>query len=413
MQREMTPQVVSGAGRGSQLSRRAFLRAAGGAAGAVTLGSILAACGASESSGPFEGDPAGLVNFANWPLYLDRGRNEQGQQTRPSLLRFTDETGIQVNYREVIPDADSFYARIQPYLAAGQPTGWDIVVITNGLTLTKLVALEQLMELPTNGRPNFDANASPSVRDQAYDPGNRYTMAWQSGITGIAYNPLLTSRPITSLNDLFDPAFAGKVGMFGDSVDLPNLTLLSIGIEPETSTPDDWRDAAGRLREQRDSGVLGGYYQQSYVKALQNGDIALSMAWSGDIFQAQAEGANLEFVVPEDGAILWTDNMCIPQGAEHPLDAIELMDFVYRPDVAAMIAQYVNYLTPVPAARDALLAMADGATNPDEQTRLRGIANSPLVFLPEEEQARLHTYAPLAGDEQISEWEAVFAEFLV
>jgi spermidine/putrescine transport system substrate-binding protein len=403
--------------RSGGLSRRRFLQTAGGGVGALALGPILApilaACGSESPNDPFAGEAEGIVDFANWPLYLDKAKDENGATTRPSLLAFTEETGIEVNYREVIPDAEAFYDEIEPLLVAGRPTGWDIMVITNGLTLTKLIALDQLVEIPSDRRPQFDTNADPTVKDPAYDPGNRYTMAWQSGITGIAYNPLLTGRPISSLRDLFDPAFAGKVGMFGDIVDLPNLTIMATGTDPETSTPTDWRNAADLLRRQRDEGILAGYYQQSYVKALQNGDIALSMAWSGDIFQANAEGANLRFVVPEEGAILWTDTMCIPRGAQHPVDAVALMDFVYRPDIAALIAAWVNYVTPVPAARDQILALSQQANSPAEQARLRNVADSDLVFLPERERSLLRTYRPLASDDEITQWESTFGEFQV
>ena len=395
------------------LSRRRFLQAAGAGMGAAALAPILAACSSASSKDPFAQAPSGLVDFANWPLYLDKAKNENGTTIRPSLLAFTEETGIEVNYREVIPDAEAFYDRIEPLLVAGQPTGWDIMVITNGLTLTKLIQLGQLMEIPSDRRPNFDNYADSTVKDPAYDPGNRYTMAWQSGITGIAYNPLLTGRPVTSLGDLFDPAFAGKVGMFGDLVDLPNLTLMAIGVNPETSTPADWKKAADLLRRQREDGILAGYYQQSYVKALQNGDIALSMAWSGDIFQANASGANLQFVVPEEGAILWTDAMCIPRAAQHPADAVQLMDFVYRPDIAAMIAAWVNYVTPVPAAQDQIKALAKAAASPEEQETLARVADSDLVFLPEAERSLLRTYRPLAEDAEITEWESTFGDFQV
>ena len=398
---------------GRPVSRRSLLRTAGGLAGAVALGPLLAACAKDSSGDPFDAEPAGIVDFANWALYLDRGHDDQGNVTRPSLMRFTDDTGIQVNYREVIPDAESFFGKIQPHLAAGQPSGWDIIVITNGLTLTKLIQLGMLMELPTNRRPNFDANASDSVKSPAYDPDNRYTMAWQSGITGIAYNPALTGREITSLQDLFDPAFAGRVGMFADPVDLPNLALLAAGIEPETSTPDDWRIAADLLKKQRADGIVGRYYNQNYVNALANGDVALTMAWSGDIFQENTIGASegLQFVVPEDGALLWTDNMCIPKGAIHPVDAIKLMDYVYQPDIAAMVTAAVSYVTPVPAAQDSLRAMADAAPTAEEQATLSAIAESTLVFPSAQQQALLHSYRELATDDEIARWQDAFGEF--
>lgn len=399
----------------SPFSRRRFLRASAGAAGVTALAPLLSACSTDTPTDPFDGSPAGIVHMANWPLYLDRDRDAEGREVRPSLLRFTEETGIQVNYREVIPDAETFYQRIQPYLVAGQPTGWDVMVITNGPTLTKLIELDQLMELPLDARPNFDAHAADDVQDPPYDPGSRFTMPWQSGITGIAYNPDVTGREITSLQDLFSDEFAGRVGMFGDSVDLPNLAMLAAGIDPVTSTPDDWHEAAGLLRRQRDDGIVKRYYTQNYLNALANGDVAVSMAWSGDIFQENAIGVpeGLQFVIPEDGALIWTDAMCIPKRAEHPVDAMALMDFVYRPDIAAMIAGFVAYVTPVPEAQAELQRLAGSAADADEAATLASIAESELVFPTSEQRAALTTYRELVSDEELTAWNEAFGEFFV
>jgi spermidine/putrescine transport system substrate-binding protein len=397
------------------LSRRSFLRAGAGAAGAIALGPLLAACGKEGPTSPFAGDPAGIVDVANWPLYLDGGHDEAGNRIRPSLLRFTHDTGIEVNYREVIPDAEHFFQQIQPYLAAGEPTGWDVVVITNGSALTKMIQLGYLMELPADRRPNFDQHAAESVRDPAYDPNNRHTMAWQSGITGIAYNPVLTGRAITSVQDLFSPEFEGMVGMFGDAVDMPNLAMIAAGVNPEESTPDDWAATAELLATQRDSGIVKDYYVQNYIGALRHGDVALSMAWSGDVYQENPSGDpnGLQFVVPEEGAILWTDAMAIPKGAQHPVDAITFMDYVYKPEIAAMIAAYVAYVTPVPSAREEILELAEQAETPAKRDNLLSIADSPLVFPTPEDEARLFSYRDLADDEELSAWNAAFGEFIV
>jgi spermidine/putrescine transport system substrate-binding protein len=395
-----------------RFTRRQLLRAAGAGAGALALGPILAACTSATAGGnPFQGDPAGVVNFANWPLYIDRATTAKGEAYIPSLQAFTKATDIQVNYRQVIEDAESFYQKIQKWLVAGEPTGWDIMVITNGQTLTKLIDRGYLMELPGDRRPNFDAHAGDAVTDPSYDPGNRFTMAWQSGITGIAYNPKLTGREITSLSDLFDPAFKGRVGMFGDPTDLPNLALLAAGIPPENSTEADWRSAADLLAKQQSQGIVRGYYQQSYIKALRNGEVALSMAWSGDIFQEVLNGStDLRFVVPDEGAIIWTDCMCIPRAAQHPVDAMTLMDFVYQPDVAGQIASGAQYITPVPEAKDAIIALADAATG-ERATLLREIADSPLVFPTAEDVSRLHTYRVFGSEDEEVAWNQIFAPY--
>lgn len=390
-----------------RLTRRDLLRRAGAGIAALALGG----CGRRRTADTpsFYDPPSGLLNFANWPLYIDSVRHEDGTRSSPTLTTFTAETGIRVNYREVIQEADWFYRRIEPYLAAGRPTGWDLMVITNGVTLTTLKERGYLVELPADLRPNFDAHAGDFVRDPAYDAGNRYTMAWQSGITGIAYDPEATGGPVTSLQALFDPAYRGRVGMFGEIVDMPNLALLALGVAPETSTEEDWRRAAEMLIEQRDSGVLRGYYQQTYIAALRRGDVAITMAWSGDIFSAKLLGKipeRIRFVVPIEGALLWTDSMCIPQGAAHLADAITFMDWVYQPRVAAQIAQFVNYITPVPAAREVLERMADAEEDPQEAERLRQVAASELVF--PTDTSNLHTYRELPTQEEIRAWDEIF-----
>lgn len=381
----------------------------------LSLGQLLAACAPETARASFADPPSGLVNFANWPYYLDRdGTPTNGPGPfRPSLEEFTDRTGIVVNYREVIPDAESFFQMIEPSLAAGEPTGWDVAVITNGSTLTKMIELGYLEELPSDLRPNFDRFAADEVKDPVYDPSNAHTMAWQSGITGIAYNPAFTGRPVTSITDLFSDEFAGKVGMFGDNVDLPNLALIALGVDPADSNEADWRAAADTLRKQRADGVLRGYYKQNYLRALANGELALSMAWSGDVFQQNVDGDpdGMQFVVPDEGALFWTDAMCVPMHAQHPADAIALMDFVFDPEIAATIAAWVNYITPVPQAQDILLARADQTDDADEAASLRAVAESPLVFVSDEDRARLRSYRELRTADELTLWDEVFGEF--
>ena len=371
------------------------------------LAPLLAACRSPATKGLFDGDPDGIVNFANWSLYIDSAGGRH-----PSLERFTNDTKIAVNYRQVIVDNGPFFDAIQRYLAAGEPTGWDIIVITNGTTLTSLIDLDYLVKLPSDQRPNFDRYVSDSVKGLAYDPRNTFTMPWQSGITGIAYNPKLTGRPITSIKDLFSSEFKGRVGMFADQNDLPNFALLAIGVVPETSTVDDWKEAANFLAKQRDAGLVRGFYTQGYINALSNGETAVSMAWSGDVFQQNKSGqsSGLQFAVPDEGALLWTDNMCIPKGVQHPVDAIRLMDYVYEPEIAAMIAESVAYITPVPDAKDQIQKDAAAASG-DDATLLNEVAGSSLVFPTDADRSKLHTYRVFTGEEESLEWDRLFSPF--
>jgi spermidine/putrescine transport system substrate-binding protein len=230
-------------------------------------------------------------------------------------------------------------------------------------------------------------------------------MPWQSGITGIGYNPKLIGHEITSWNDLLDPKLSGKIGMFANNEDLPCAAMCAIGINPETSTPDDWQKAAQWLEKQRP--LVRKYYDQSYADALARGDLWASMAWSGDIFLKQADNPDLRFVVPKEGAIIWTDNMCIPVHAAHPLDAMIYMDYVYQPRIAAMLADYIDYITPVSAVQQIFEKEAAQATKPSDKAYYHGLATSPLIFPSPADFSRLFRYRVLAEDERTG-WNDLF-----
>jgi spermidine/putrescine transport system substrate-binding protein len=393
-----------------RISRRAALRGAG----LLGASAILAACGVEgsgnddtpQAAGFWESQKkAGQLDFANWPLYMDQEK-VGGKVVYPSLQDFTKETGIKVNYKEVINENEAFLGKITPSLKAGQPTGWDLMVITNGSSLDKLLRQNFLVELDHSKLPNFEKNADPSIKNPSYDPGNKYTIAWQSGLTGLAYNPKLTKRPITSFNDLFDPAFKGKITVFGDDEDFPTLTMIGMGIDPVKSTEEDWKRAAEKMKELRPQ--LREFIDNAgEAEVLSSGNAWISMAYSGDIFILNNSGSpDIKFVVPKEGAALWTDNMMIPKGAKHPLDAITYMDYVYRPDVAAKLAEYIAYITPVPAAKEQLQAKAAKAKGEDKAT-LDGLISSPLVFPGQGDLAKAKRYRTLSVEEE-QVWDRIF-----
>jgi spermidine/putrescine transport system substrate-binding protein len=374
--REMLRSLGAGALALSGLPALAACEGDAGTPGLAT-GSTTGATGGSPSRAPAvdweafwaEQEIAGELDFANWPYYIDRRRDS----SHPSLELFTERSGISVNYYRPIRGNERFLDKIRPALAAGEPIGYDLIVISNGPELSELIDSGWVIPLDHGRLPNFGRYAGPLVRGPLWDPENRYSVAWQSGLTGIAYSPeaveALGHEP-TSLQDLWNPALAGKVGMMSDVVELGSAGLLAAGIDPSVSTPDNWGTAADMLLRQHDA-VDPRYYDQGYVDALSRRDTWVSLAWSGDIFQLNNLGQpDLRFVIPSEGAMFWTDNMLIPVNAEHPLDALTYMDFVYRPRVAAMIADWVWYICPVPDARRIVAKRLD---DPE-------VARSPLVF---------------------------------
>ena len=396
--------------------RRITRRSALQGAGAASLAAFLAACGIGSKPATVahtnwvwdKATKAGVLDFANWPLYIDTAE-VNGKTTYPTLDQFFKETGIKVTYSEPILDNNSYFAKVAPQLAQGHAIGHDIIVVTNGIFLTDYMLKSWFTELDLTKLPNFTQYASPRVQARAFDPGNKFTIPWQSGFTGIGYNPRLTGREITSFNDLFDPKFKGKVGMFSENQDLGNLVLVGMGVKPENSTPKDWQAAADKLKKQRDDGIVRKYYDQTYINALKKGETAISMAWSGDIFQANLSAGNhdLKFVIPNEGGVIWTDNMCIPVGAAHPLDAITYMNWVYQPRIAATMAESIEYITPVPSAQTFIGQDATAATNADDKASLLELSTDPAIFPPQDVLAKTSYYRVLDPVET-TVWNDIF-----
>jgi spermidine/putrescine transport system substrate-binding protein len=403
-----------------RLSRRQMLGAVGGGVAA----SLLGVGGASIASASLPNSGVGtakwwkkqklhhVVNFANWPLYIDALKGKH-----PSIVHFTQTTGIKVNYSEVIQDNSSFYATIRPSLAAHQATGYDILVMTNNNPpLHYLMELGWLIPLDHTAMPNFNKYAGPLVKNPSWDPGNKYSMAWQSGWTSVAYNSKVVKNPGDSVDILFSKKYAGRVGMMSDPYELGCVGLLAIGVEPDKSTESDWSKAATKLRKQKSDGIPAAYYDQSYIQHLKNGDTVVSQCWSGDIFQANltSKYKDLVLMIPHEGLMLWTDNMIIPLYASNPRDAMTTMDYFYSPQTQSVVEYYDNYICPVPAAKQQLLHPTSWnkatlhALAPEIGLPTSTIANSPDIFPTPTRVARSRNYYQFKNQEEINAWTNLF-----
>ena len=395
----------------SPVPRRRFLAGAGKGALGLSLASLLAACGDDEPGGAATSSAetgalppiAGSLKVAQWPLYIDRARGGH----RPTLESFADETGIDVDYREIISDNQDWFAKLYPQLSRGEAIGWDLMCIADWL-VHQMASTDYVVPLHWDALPTAQANMLDAFRDPAYDPGNARSVPWQGGVTGIAYYPDLVGGQITGMADLWNPKLEDRVGMLTEMVDTMTLTLLMLGIDPHPATVDDAARAQEKLLEQRDAGIVRDYYGNEYTDELATGSLWASMAWSGDVFALALDNPNLRFIIPEEGAMRWSDNMVIPAPAEHPTDAHVWMDFVYRPRIAADITEWVWYESPVSQVPDIIRADAEKAGGAEGEFLLQ-IAESPLVFPDEETLAVTYPYKQLEEEEEAA-WNELYQE---
>ena len=396
-----------------RMGRRDVFRLFGAAGGAA----LLSSCGISSQGGKANTSTSAVEKFwaqqkptknlvwANWPLYLDT----QGKSDHPTLDQFQKQTGITVKYVEAVQDNGPFFAKVQPSLSSGQYCGFDMAVISSGIYFNKFKDLGFLVPLDQSKLTNFRKYAGSKFQNEPFDPGNKLSIPWQAGFTGIGYNPDRTGKEITSWKDLQDPKLKGKIGLFANNEDLPNCALLAIGVDPLKSTESDWRKAADWLKQMKP--LVRNFYSQNYINALATGDLWVSMAWSGDIFQqnlsGKAIGQKLKFVIPDEGGLLWTDNFLILKGAKNPVSAMQLMDFYYKPEVAALVTEYVNYISPVPDAQKVVRDHAAKASGSDK-TYLEQVATSFATFPGADVYAKTDIgLTPKAGD-QLTQWNSIF-----
>ncbi len=349
----------------SPITRRRFLAAAGGLA---LGGAALAACGSGEDAGP-------AVRISNWPLYID-----------PDVpAEFEKATGVRAEYREDVNDNAEYYAKIAEPLKRGQSIDRDVVVLTDWVA-ARMIRLGYCRPLDDSMFPN-GTRLRNELRSPDFDPDRRYTAPWMSGMTGIAYDPRATGREITSIGDLFDPAFRGRVTMLMEIRDSIGFVMLMNGKAPEQATDADVAAACETIRKYRENGQIRAFTGNEYTEDLASGNVALCMAWSGDVAGLAADNPELRFVVPEEGGIRFTDNMMIPSTSERVDLAMAWMNYVYRPEVSARIMRATRYMSPVEGAMAELEAIA-----PE-------LAASPLVNPPDDVLARLHTFRTLSDEE--------------
>jgi spermidine/putrescine transport system substrate-binding protein len=344
-----------------QLTRRQLLERAGLGAAAVTVPGLLAACGGESKSGSEQTTTsaqkqlAKTLVFSNWPLYIDV--NEKTKK-HPSLDQFTKKTGVKVKYIEDINDNDQFFGKIEGPLSQGQGVGRDIIVMTDSSGLpARMIQLGWLEKLDKSAIPNMK-NLQDALKHPGWDENRDYSLPWQSGMTGIGYDPKKVGGEITSVEQLLtDKKLKGKVTLLTEFGDTIGLVLLANGDDPGSVTDAAFDKAVKTIKKAVDSGQIRQFTGNDYAPLLAKGDVWACFAWSGDMVQLQADHPGLKWNLPESGGMIWTDNMLIPKGGD-VFTASTYMNYYYDPKVAAEVEDYVNYICPVKGA-DAVLRKSD------------------------------------------------------
>ncbi len=372
-----------------------------GAAAGVVLGfpTIAAACGGKSSSGTTSSASSGsqqlakTLHFSNWTLYIDV---DEKTKSHPTLNAFEKKTGVHVDYIEDINDNASFFGKIQGPLSRGQSINRDIIVLTDNSRFPSLLIKKGWAdELDKAALPNI-SNLQPALAHPNWDPDRKYSLPWQSGMTGIAWNAKLTD-PVTSMDQMLDdPKLKGKITFLNEMADAMSLVMLANGDDPSKVTDATFDKAYNRIKKAVDSGQIRQFTGNDYSGPLAKGDLNAAMAWSGDIVQLQADNDNLKWNLPETGGDIWTDNMLIPKGG-NVFTASTYMNYVYDPVVAAKIAAYVNYVTPVVGAKEVL-----AKTDPK-------LAANPLIFPTKKMLDQVHIFdaAALQNQKYLEKWQSL------
>jgi len=318
-----------------------------------------------------------VVNVYNWSDYIDES----------ILDDFEAETGIEVVY-DVYDSNEVLETKM---LAGG--SGYDVVVPT-GTFLQRQIQAGVYRELDKSMLPNLEHMWEPIMdRVAEYDPGNEHSINYMWGTTGIGYNvdaveERLGTEQVTSWDVLLDPDTVAKFEDCGvHLLDAPSelfpAALNYLGMDPDSKDEDELREAAAHLEKIRP--YVQQVHSSQYINALANGDACLTIGWSGDVLQARdraAEAGNdvrVEYAIPDEGALMWFDNMAIPADAPHPENAHIFINYMMNPEVIAKASNYVYY--------------ANG--NKDSQQYLNeDVIGDPAIYPSEDAIGNLYVHEP-------------------
>lgn len=343
------------AGAGA-LSRRSLL-------GAGALGLGVGTLGACAPPDPPEGGGAAAdvelpedrsaadktVRWANWTAYLDM--DDSGRRY-PTLEAFERESGLDVTYTEDIDDNDSYFNKIAPQLRAKQDIKRDIFTFTDWMA-NRIIREGLCQPLELLRMPNA-SNLLEPLQEVTFDPGRQHSLTWQSGFAGIGYHRGKVGRELRSLDDLWAEDLKGRISVLSEFRDTLGLIMQAQGVDPSGDFGTAEFEAAVAEVDKR---ITDGYIRRikgnSYLNDLKGGNAVAGIVWSGDLFvlRAETEDDDWEFVIPDSGGMLWSDNLMVPITSRHRRNAQAVMNHYYDPTVAAEVAAWVNYVCPVAGAQ--------------------------------------------------------------
>jgi spermidine/putrescine transport system substrate-binding protein len=370
--------------RRAHLSRRHLLQGAGVGAAALALAACAPATGGRPEPAEDVSDSDKTLTWSNWPAYID----EDDDGNYPTLVRFQEQTGIAVEYVVDIDDNNTYYGTIKDQLALGQETGADTFCLTEWM-VARLIRFGYVQELDAANIPN-KANLAPALLNPDFDRGRTMSLPWQNGFAGLAWNTEELPGGLASVDDLWSSELKGRVTVLSEMRDTIGLILLNEGVDiSDTFSQDDFQNAIDILEEHVTSGQILGIKGNEYMQDLVSGDAVAAIAWSGDITVLNLEAGyeKWAFALPEAGGTLWGDTFVVPMGSPRKKNAETLMNYYYEPEVAAEVAAWVNFITPVVGAREAAEAIDPV------------LAENQLIFPDEETLAKAHIFRTLDSEE--------------
>jgi spermidine/putrescine transport system substrate-binding protein len=355
---------------------------------AVFIGLWLVSCSASPILPPVSEATATseqgekVLNIYNWDTYID-----------PEILTgFEREYSVKVNYT-IYGSNEEMYEVIKESLNGG--LAHDIIVPTD--YMVAIMRKEGLLApLDIENISNLE-NIESDFLNASYDPGNRYCVPYLWGTQGLGYNIKATGVEIHSWRQFLDPIYAGQISLLNDSRATMGMTLLYLGFSPNTTDKEELTAARDFLLDISDQ--VAAYADDTGQDLLNSGEVALAFEYSGDILQIMSENPNIRYAIPDEGAIIWMDNMCIPVNAQHKTIAEAFINYILSPEIGAALANYTHYSSPNTAAMPMVNAedRNNAALYPSSSTRRR------LFFLSD--------VGPEATDLYDQYWEEVMESY--